>query len=123
MHVNLTPTANQSNAWKRTSTPAAGGPTAGTVIKASAGRLRLVRVTNSGAAAIYLQVHDLAVAPTTTVSVAADRAQVPIGATAVIDYGPEGLACANGIALAASSTAGVFTAIAGTDAHFMAEWM
>jgi hypothetical protein len=123
-------TASAKGAWKKTSSPGAGAPAVGTIIKGAVasplvvgGRIRKIRVTNHGAAIMFFQVFDATALPTSTVTVATDREQVGIGLSKDIDYGPEGLYCALGIVIAASSTSGLFTAIGTADADFMIEWM
>lgn len=124
--------SSSTGAWAKTSSVAAGNAVAGVNIKAVAGRIRRIRVSNTNATTgFYFQVFDSASLPTSTTTLATDRAWVAprevtlVGTnnTTVIDYGPEGLYCATGITIAASSTCDVFTVLAGKDSHSMIEWL
>lgn len=124
--------ASITGAWSRTSSVAAGNAVAGIVVKAGPGRVRRIRVSNSNATVgFYFQVFDATVAPTSTVTLAIDRVWVPprdaVTAsndnTRLLDYGPGGLYCANGIVIAASSTVDVFTVLATKDSNTMTQWL
>lgn len=111
------------NSWSRTSSSSAGVGTAGVSIKASLGRVRLIRVTNAhGTVAFYIQLHNKATAAVNN-DVPVDRALVPALGTATLDYGAEGMSMATGISIAASTTINLLTLLGAADAHYMIEWL
>ena len=93
-------------------TGAAAVGTAGVVIKASAGRLRALRATNTSATGRYLHIHNRAVAPINTNSPVV-RAFVPGNTTFTFEV-LEGMFLSTGIAYALSTTA-VDTTLLGAD--------
>lgn len=124
------PIIDSTSAWTITSSASGGVGTAGVSIKASAGRIRLIRVSNANATTgFHFQVHNKASAAVNT-DVPVDRAYVPFSpttaigqTTTVLDYGPEGLYLGTGISIAASTTIGTLTLLGATDCHYMIEWI
>lgn len=88
------------------------------VIRTGAGRVYSATCHNSNAAARYLQLFDLAVVPTTTVTVPTETFLVPSGAQIIIgsDYFTTfGLPYTTGLAWAFSTTRDVYTAGSAAD--------
>lgn len=110
-----------TGAWTRTSPTALIG-TVGINLKASAGRIRRIRATNTGAAAWYLQVHDDAAAPINGDN-SVDRVLVPAGLTGGIEYGPEGMSLPTGVSYAISITVVALTLLAALEAAVEVEWL
>lgn len=71
-----------------------------TLVKASAGTLYGLYAYNNGAAAAYLKVFNLAVAPTVGTSVATMTILLPAGGGATISVPPQGIAFSTGISYA-----------------------
>jgi hypothetical protein len=121
------PIAGPAHAWSSSSSAGTSVGTAGVSVKASPGRVRLIRVYNKNTV------------PTSFVAMVVDKATAPVnadapidrqlvagnGGTVLFDYGPEGCYFANGIALAASTVASpdTVTLIAANDMHFFIEWI
>lgn len=76
-----------------------------TAVKASAGKLYSVTASNTGAAAAYVKLYNLAVAPTVGTSVPVLTIPVPAGGSVNIPFGAAGLQFATGIALAITNLA------------------
>lgn len=91
-------------------------------VKASAGYLLSIRVSNINAAIRYLQIHNKATAPAggdtpiLSFPIPAGSATNPVAVTfGVDDFGPGGLSCSTGIAIGVSTAAATFTAATTTD--------
>ena len=76
-----------------------------TSVKASAGNLYSVTASNTGAAAAYVKLYNLATAPTVGTSVPAITIPVPAGGTVNLPFGTPGARFATGIALAITNLA------------------
>lgn len=87
-------------AWTNSTSSAA---ESGRVIKASAGRLKGVSMTNASASDVWLQVHDSASAPADT-TVSPISVKAISGGECAIDFGQAGRAFTNGIYVCASTT-------------------
>lgn len=112
--VQLRALATATGAWTNDAPTALIG-TAGRSIKATAGRLRSIRVTNTGANPWYVQVHNKASAPVNADN-SIDRKIVPAGSTVELGYDPEGIALSLGVAVAISTTPIALTLIAANEA-------
>lgn len=91
-------------------------------VKASAGYLKSIIVTNINAAIRYVQVHNKATAPANpdvpiwSIPIAAGTATAPAILILGLDvFGQGGLSCATGVAVGVSTTAATFTAATTTD--------
>jgi len=87
-------------------------------VKAAEGNVFSVDCQNENVADRYFQIHNLAVAATTTVSVPAHSWLVPAGEQIIIGtdfFGPAGLNFGTGITFAFSTTKDVYTAAVATD--------
>ena len=72
--------------------------TNGTVVKASAGTLYMINVSNNGAAAAYLKLHNSTTITVGTTAVAFWRV-VPAGSSVEIDFGAQGMRFGTGICM------------------------
>lgn len=86
------------------------------VVKASAGNLRAVSMTNENASTRYLQVHNATSAPIDG-SVPIASIPVPTGTTQSLDFGLDGRTMSTGIYVCASTTQNIKT-LAGNDHLF-----
>lgn len=91
-------------------------------VKATAGYLRSLVVTNINAAVRYIQVHNKASAPAGadtpiwSIPIPAGTANAPAIVILGADiFGPGGLSCTTGVSIGVSTTAGTFTAATTTD--------
>ncbi len=114
-----------------TSSASGGVGTAGVSIKASAGRISWISVTNANATTgFYLQVFNKSTAavandvpiyriwvPSVTIAGAGGKA------TETTLFGFGGLYLSTGISIAASSTVGLLTLLAATDMHYSVMWI
>jgi hypothetical protein len=108
----------RSNAAPGTWTPFAASADSG-VLSAAAATVRQVRVTNTSAAAVYLLLFDTAAVPADGVAPRLPAIMVYPGEDRAMYLG--GLACANGLCWASSSTANTKTITATTPLQVAAE--
>ncbi len=131
--ANVSPGAVASStlAWSTFSSASGGQVAVGKIVKATPGRIRRIHVRNSNATTgLWFQLFDSATLPTTASTVSKGSwfigSQTIAGqgsaADRIIDFGAEGLYCATGITLAASSTIDIFTVLVATDSHFLVEY-
>lgn len=122
IHVNKAARAqNDSNDPMRTSSTAKVG-TAGVLLKGAAkGRLYRLDVVNVAATAYYVMVFDKATAPVNGDTPIWRRRLAASGELSLV-LEEFGLACANGIGFAISSTDGTLTLAVADDVHFAAQW-
>lgn len=114
--VSLRPRLADDGILKRKSQTTAFGTNAISV-STKAGRLYKLRVLNTSAGTKYFaQIHDKASAAVNT-EVPIWEGQVAAGQDIEFEFGLAGLYCANGCSVAISSTAGVLTLAAATDAR------
>lgn len=118
-------------AWSFTSSGGTAIGTGGVSIKASAGRVRRISVTNKNATTgFYFMLCNLTTAPGAT-AVPVERWWVgerdatakDVNNTVVVDFGPDGLYLGTGIGIAASSTVDTVTLLAGLDCHYNIVWI
>lgn len=71
-----------------------------TSVKATAGTMNNLEVSNAGASARYLKIYNKASAPTVGTDTPIKTILVPVGRTVTQSFGPAGARCSTGIALA-----------------------